>query len=1019
MILDSLTAAQCAEEAERLAEDKARLSETVALRYRAYQGAPDNVAYCSYLGRDLAQSGRVKEGLAFLKRACELAPDDRWVLSNYLWYLHYLPHLSSSLAAQGYRDLAQRFMPADIPAVEQSVRPDPAKRLRIGYISPDFYGHATAGTFEPVLDGHDRAVVEVFGYGNVAQPDEVTRRFRQKFDTYRSVRGLEPAAVAQRIADDQIDILVAMGGHCADNCLQVLAYRPAPLQVDYGAINTTGLVQIDYRLTDLTLDPERWHADYGEESICLPDGVISYRPPQHSPLVSALPARENGFVTFGSFNNNMKVNPFVISLWAEILKACPGTHLLLRFMAADDPRVRDYYVNQFAQQGVSSDRLTFYGSLSHFQLLQVMEQVDIGLDTYPYNGCITTLESLWMGVPMVTLSGQWYVSRVGRSLLTRLGLEIFAANDAQEYVAKACAFAGQLDELAEMRPNLRPLMVKSPLCDPKRLARQLEAAYREMWHRWCRGRGVTVDSVPKSSGCAVEPVIEPESSPSPSPSTGPPEPQEGDPPADTAPDLATCIAQAERCSRDMARQTETIAWGEKALRFDPENREVRKWIAIARLWTGQTEQALQALESLILDPAQRIALEPMLLWWKHYLPHQPAELARRYRRWAALAFGASGTNRPLANSPIVDRRLRIGYLSGDFRAHSVAYTFQAAFAAHDRAKVEVYGYGNVKCPDAVTEEIARHCDVYHSVYALSDRELEQVIRKDRIDLLVTMGGHTAHNRLAVCARRPAPILVDYGSIDTLGMSQITYRITDAVLNPDADSGHYGEQCMRLPGGMVCYTPPPHAPLIGVHPAVRRGYCAFGCFNNNAKMSPEVIALWAQILKGCPESRLILKFQTGLDPGAKSFYLAQFDRQGVASDRIDIYGHFPSQFDHLRLFSQVDIALDPYPYNGSVTTLESLWMGVPVLSLVGRTYVSRVGETLLSRLGLEDWLAHDAEEYVAKALSYAGDAEGLAALRRTLRQRMMRSTLCDAPRFARELESAYREMWRSWCLAPRT
>ena len=1018
MILDSLTAARCAEEAERLAEDKARLTETVALRYRAYQGDPDNVAYCSYLGRDLAQSGRVEEGLAFLKRACELAPDDRWVLSNYLWYLHYLPHLSSSLAAQGYRELAQRFMPADTPSVEQSVRPDPAKRLRIAYLSPDFYGHSTAGTFEPVLDGHDRAVVELFGYGNVAHPDEVTRRFRQKFDTYRSVRGQEPTAVAQRIADDQIDILVALGGHCADNCLQVLAYRPAPIQVDYGAINTTGLVQIDYRLTDLTLDPERWHADYVEESICLPDGATSYRPPRHSPLVSALPARENGFVTFGSFNNNMKINSFVISLWAQILKACPGTHLLLRFMAADDPRVRDYYVKQFAQQGVSSDRLTFYGSLSHFQLLQVMEQVDIGLDAYPYNGCITTLESLWMGVPMVTLSGPWNVSRMGRSLLTRLGLEIFAASDAQEYVVKACAFAGQLDELAELRPNLRPLMVKSPLCDPKRLARQLEAAYQEMWRRWCRGRGVTVDSVPVSSECAVEPVTEPQTSPSPLPSTGPPEPK-ADPPADTAPDLATCIAQAERCSRDMARQTETIAWGEKALRLDPENREVRKWIAIARLWTGQTEGALQDLESLILDQAQRIALEPMLLWWKHYLPHQPAELAERYRRWAALAFPASQTSRPFANSPIVDRRLRIGYLSGDFRAHSVAYTFQAAFAAHDRAQVEVYGYGSVKRPDAVTEEIARHCDVYHSVYALSDSELEQTIRKDRIDLLVTMGGHTAHNRLAVCARRPAPILVDYGSIDTLGMSQIAYRLTDAILDPDTLSGHYMEQCMRLPGGLACFSPPLDAPLVGTLPAARRGYCTFGSFNNNAKMSPQMITLWAEILKGCPESRLVLKFQAGLDPGAKSFYLAQFDRQGVASQRIDIHGHFPSQFDHLKLYSQVDIALDTFPYNGCVTTLQGLWMGVPVVSLTGQTFVSKLGATLLSRLGLEDWMTQDSQAYVSKALAHAKDTEGLAALRRTLRRRMMRSVLCDATRFARELESAYRQMWRSWCLSAGT
>jgi protein O-GlcNAc transferase len=319
----------------------------------------------------------------------------------------------------------------------------------------------------------------------VKDPDAATARFREKFACYRAVRGLSFSEMADLVERDQIDILVAQGGHSEDNCLAVLARQPAPIQVDYGGIDTNGMSQIAYRLSDAVLDPPELTRYYTEETLLLPGGLASLRPPMFSPLVGPLPAHRNGYVTFGSFNNNAKINGMVLDMWAGVLVGSERSRLILKFPGGCDAGVRDYYVAQLARRGVSKDRVTIYGLLSDYDHLDCYNQVDLVLDTFPYNGCITLQEGFWMGVPAVTLVGEPYVSRVGLTLLTRLGLEVFAAQSPAEYVAKATRFGASLEALASLRRVLRERMVVSPLCDPGRLARDLEQAFRLMWRRWC------------------------------------------------------------------------------------------------------------------------------------------------------------------------------------------------------------------------------------------------------------------------------------------------------------------------------------------------------------------------------------------------------------------------------------------------------------------------------------------------------------------------------------------------------
>jgi len=464
------------------------ISETVKYRRKAVEADPDNSSYWVHFAKSLIQAGKRQEGMEILRdRAERFRTTDEVACSTYLWQLHYMPECTPNMLFRRYKEWGRTYLPMTWAKAIHDNDPGPDRRLRIAYISPDFRQNVVSRSFEPFLDGHDRNEFEVFGYGKIARPDEVTERFKGKFDHYRDINGMSLKDVAQMIEHDGIDILIEIGGHCRDTCIGALAYKPAPVQVDYGGIDTSGMEQIDYRLTDRIMTPPHMEKFYVEQSVFVDAGFFSYRPPRSSPLVGPLPAKQKGYVTFGSFNNSIKINPYVMELWASILKANENSRFLLKFQGGSDEGMRDFYMEEFERFGVCRDRIDVYEMFnSHFEHLELYNQVDLVLDTYPFNGCITTIEGLWMGVPTLSLFGKdLLVSRSGLSILSQLGLEIFAAGDPEEFVAKANAFARELDNLGKIRAALRQILLDSNLCNPKKYAQSLEKAYRTMWYRWC------------------------------------------------------------------------------------------------------------------------------------------------------------------------------------------------------------------------------------------------------------------------------------------------------------------------------------------------------------------------------------------------------------------------------------------------------------------------------------------------------------------------------------------------------
>ncbi len=471
-----------------------RVEETRLLYEDLRRRFPDIPDIYNNLAFVLADEGRIEEAIAHCRTALKLRPEYAAAHSNLVLDMHYAPFFRPADVFAEHRRFGQlhESRMAERRRPHRNA-PDPARRLRVGYVSNDFRRHSVAFFLEPVLGAHDHARVEVVCYYGGGKFDEVTGRFRTVADTWRETGHLSDIALADQVRDDGIDILVDLGGHTSRGRLLTFAQKPAPVQVTWlGYPDTTGLSRIDYRLTDRWADPpgttEAWHT---EELVHLPNGFLCYGPPPEAPAVKPLPAKTNGYITYGSFNNYSKLSEESVRIWAELLKANPEAKLLLKNKALRDEAMRARLLERFAACDIGAERLETIGFVESFEAhLDLYGRVDISLDTFPYHGTTTTCESLWMGVPTVTLAGVTHVSRVGASLLRQSGMESLITTTPEEFIAKAMALGSELDTLAELRLLMREQLANSSLTDAPGFARILEEAFRQMWQRWCeRTRG--------------------------------------------------------------------------------------------------------------------------------------------------------------------------------------------------------------------------------------------------------------------------------------------------------------------------------------------------------------------------------------------------------------------------------------------------------------------------------------------------------------------------------------------------
>jgi len=455
-------------------------SEALALARGILERAPDSPDGHLMLGFALAYQADVDAAVDAFLECHKRKPEANVALSNALFASLYSARPDEAVL-QLHKELGARIVAARPARTSWPGSRDAKRRLRVGYLSPDLRKHPVSAFFEPVLAHHEE--IEAYCYSTTAAPDAVTERLKRKATAWRDCSGWSDARIVEEIERDAIDILVDLAGHTAQNRAGVFRAKPAPVQALYiGYPGTSGLPEMDHVIVDGEIAPRGTEELYTENVVRLEGSFWCFRPPDGAPEVAPLPAKRNGFVTFGSYNALQKMQPAAVALWIDVLRAVPGSRLVLKSLPFADKDLREAIRRRFEDAGVAPGRLDVLPPSDPAVFLAEYGRIDIALDPVPYNGGTTTCEALWMGVPVITLSGQRFCARMGASILSRVGLADLVATDTGAYVAAAARLAAD-SGLGKLREGLRGRMADSPLCDGARVARELESAYRFMWRR--------------------------------------------------------------------------------------------------------------------------------------------------------------------------------------------------------------------------------------------------------------------------------------------------------------------------------------------------------------------------------------------------------------------------------------------------------------------------------------------------------------------------------------------------------
>jgi len=478
------------------------------------------------------------------------------------------------------------------------------------------------------------------------------------------------------------------------------------------------------------------------------------------------------------------------------------------------------------------------------------------------------------------------------------------------------------------------------------------------------------------------------------------------------PDFYVAYNNLGNALRTMSKTDEAIVAIQQAIRLRPDYHAAHCNLGNAMKDAGRLDNAIQSYRRAVdFQPRDSISHSNLCFTMLYHPGFDSQAILRETLRWNVLhAQPLKAEILPHANDRSIGRKLRIGYVGADFREHCQSLFTIPLFTNHDRGRFEIYCYSHVSRPDAYTDQIRAAVDEFHTTVGVLDQQMAAQIREDRVDILINLTMHMAHGRPLVFARKPAPVQVAWLAYPgTTGIAAIDYRFTDPFLDPPGADFNYSEQSIRLPETFWCYDPLSDEIDPGPPPAEKNGFVTFGCLNNFCKVTEQTLALWEPVLKQLPDSRLILLAPHGRHRAHVRDYL---QTRGIDPDRIEFL-EFQPRSDYLRVYQRIDIGLDTVPYNGHTTSLDSFWMGVPVITRIGPTVVGRAGWSQLNNLDLKDLAAENDEQFKQIVLDLAGDLPRLAKLRKSLRVKMKNSPLMDAKRFAGNVEAAYQQMWSGY------
>lgn len=957
--------------------------------------------------------------------------------SNYLCGLHYPPGVlpeEQRAAAARYDDFfrnVERF---------RHRRRHGHRPLRIGYVSADFRYGMVLRSVTAMLWGHGRTPFTIYAY-MTSEEDLFSVELTKRVDYWRNLRGLSPEAAARRVYEDEIDILVELGGHTVGNSLPVMAYKPAPIQISgIGYWASTGLSAIDYFLGDAYLDDEETQKAFTETLLVLPRTHFCYTEVGNIPLPAEEPPcrRNNGAVTFGSFNDFGKTSDETLRLWAEILARVPGSRLLLKGKIFDEPDNRAYALARMERMGIPQEHVEARGF--SFDYLGEYADMDIALDTFPYPGGGTTCDALFMGVPVVTMAGADHGGRFGKSLLMNLGLGELVADTPEAYVEKAVGLAGDEELLLVFRKNLRDMMQRSPLMDAEQYRQDLTAAYTQVWKQFVdnqptpelgelSGLAERMDAF-RRAGDKKQALAEADAIWAARPE------DEGF--LTRVAEIAVQAGDAELAQNVSARLREisgnhgyalylaaAAAWLSKDAAGEP---WIDEALSDASLTEAQRGEALflrgeikrakgdaeEAAKAYLAASSARASSEAKAEAYSRYLlclylaGKDAAFIGRETKRYGGFFADVS----PYLHDPAAEHHdmLRIGYiLHGTAEKDNLAL-IDTLFRCADRYRFVLYGYAleETAYGDSILPKLA----VWRILSGFSPQEAAACIHEDGIDILVDLTGHTEGNGLPILAYKPAPIqLCGIQYPMTTGLPAVDYFLTDVHASLKDEDRFFSEKLLRLPESHFnCREPEKAEIYILPAPVLETGHLTFGVLARWEKVTDEAIRAWADILDQVDGARLLVQDGIFGDEARRVEALARMEAAGLDTSRVELVGWTES---YLLDYRRVDIALDTFPRTGKQSACEALYLGIPVVARKGRGHAERLAESILANAGLESLCAPDWAGYVRVAVGLATDRERYIDLHMTLRRKVRQTALMNAQRYMDALEEAYSAIFSAW------
>ena len=486
------------------------------------------------------------------------------------------------------------------------------------------------------------------------------------------------------------------------------------------------------------------------------------------------------------------------------------------------------------------------------------------------------------------------------------------------------------------------------------------------------------------------------------------------------PSFASAYGNLGVCYHYTSETTKALEYLDKALQLNPKDPHAtgNKAGVLRRL--GYFEEAVKLFKKSLELAPQRSNIYSNYLMCIHYMDKiEREEIFAAHKEYDRRYCLPLKPEEPVAfeNNRSADKPLRVGMVSANLKRHPVGYMILPGLDHHDKTKVSYVGYSDLRKDktDDFTDRIRENCEIWHDTAGMTDDELIAQIREDEIDLLMDLTGHAeGGGRLRVFAKRAAPVQIEWigGLFDTSGLSEMDWIIGDHIEIPEGDDEWYTERVYRMPDDYICYEPPHYAPDVAPLPALENGYITFGNLNSPAKTNEYSLKLWADVLKAVPDSKMLFSSAALTSPELRERVLSAFKKNGIGEERLIIESGAPHK-DFIKTYNRIDIALDPYPYSGGLTTCEALWLGVPVLALPGPTFAGRHAATHLHNAGYPEWIMDSRQDYIDCAVKWADDLEGLAALRAGMRDKVAASPLVDGKRFAGHIEEAFRFMWKDW------